>query len=97
MARAADIGLMIWDSKSTGTLSNVLELISQRKKAVVYVNKEKNFLNVVDAQSFRALLRYMSTSAREKAEAKLRLQNAIAALENRQLRIFADTVASKIG
>jgi len=43
MADVADYGLMIWDAKSTGTLSNVIELLKRKKKAVVFVNKEKTF------------------------------------------------------
>ncbi|BEG52821.1 hypothetical protein [Escherichia coli] len=31
MARSSDYGLMIWDCKSTGTLSNVIELLRERK------------------------------------------------------------------
>lgn len=31
MAELADIGLMVWDTKSTGTLSNVIELLARRK------------------------------------------------------------------
>src|SRR5687767_8850417 len=32
MAEAADFGLMIWDTKSSGTLCNVLELLARNKK-----------------------------------------------------------------
>ncbi len=38
MARNSDYGLMIWDCKSTGTLSNVIELLRDRKKTVVFAN-----------------------------------------------------------
>src|SRR5206468_1875838 len=38
MASVADYGLMIWDTKSTGTLSNVLELLRLGRKSVVFVN-----------------------------------------------------------
>ena len=36
MARTSDYGLMIWDCKSTGTLSNVIELLREKKKSVVF-------------------------------------------------------------
>jgi len=36
MAREASVGLMIWDGQSTGTLLNVLRLLRQNKKVVVF-------------------------------------------------------------
>ncbi|MQW28393.1 hypothetical protein [Sinorhizobium meliloti] len=40
MAENAEIGFMLWDSKSTGTLSNIIELTRRGKKTVVFVNKK---------------------------------------------------------
>lgn len=37
MSRIADIGLMIWDCKSAGTLSNVIDLLEQGKNCFVWV------------------------------------------------------------
>lgn len=37
MSKIAEIGLMIWDCKSAGTLSNVIDLLSQGKKCYVWV------------------------------------------------------------
>ncbi|MEO7689679.1 MAG: hypothetical protein ABIS51_10370 [Sphingomonas sp.] len=39
VAQAANYGLMIWNSKNAGTLSNVSELAKARKKSVVFVNR----------------------------------------------------------
>jgi hypothetical protein len=36
MAEQASFGLMIWDGESAGTLMNVLRLIKQNKKAVIF-------------------------------------------------------------
>ena len=52
MAEVADFGLMIWDTKSTGTLSNVIELLVRKKKSVVFVNKAKAFKNVLKPKHF---------------------------------------------
>ena len=48
MARISDVGLMVWDCKSTGTLSNVIELLDRDRKTVVFVNKTKSFVTVAD-------------------------------------------------
>lgn len=46
MAREADIGLMIWDGKSPGTLLNVLRLVKNGKISVLYNAPEKRSINI---------------------------------------------------
>lgn len=88
MAQVADFGLMVWDSKSTGTLSNVIELLKQKKKSVVFVNKEKIFVTVSDVDSLELLVSYMSPNARLKADLKIRLLSKIAELKHLQPELF---------
>jgi hypothetical protein len=88
MAAAASYGLMIWDAKSTGTLSNVIELLKAKKKSVVFVNKAKAFVTVADSHSFEQLLRNMSDVAKAKAERKIALSSKIAALANPQYSLI---------
>jgi len=85
MAKVADYGLMIWDTKSTGTLSNVIELIRGKKKAVVFINKEKSFLNVSDFRTFNMLISTMSEAARTKADAKIGLSRTLSRMDDTQL------------
>jgi predicted XRE-type DNA-binding protein len=80
MARSSDFGLMIWDCKSTGTLSNVIELLREKKKSVVFVNKNKDFLSITDKAGLDSLLHLMSEDARNKAEEKIGLSERIAEL-----------------
>ena len=89
MAEAADYGLMMWDAASTGTLSNVIELISRKKKSAVFVNKSKEFVTVGDASHLQALVMRMSESARHKADDKLNLHKKLEALSQEQLHMFA--------
>lgn len=87
MAKVADFGLMVWDTKSTGTLSNVLELLQRNKKSVVYVNKDKLFKNVGTVDELEALVSCMSEHAKAKAEEKMRLSERIQELK--QTTMFA--------
>lgn len=87
MARVSDFGLMIWDSKSTGTLGNVIELISTGKKSVVFVNKTKQFVTIADVAGFRQLLTMMSDHSRAKAEEKIGLSARLQALSEQQLSL----------
>ena len=89
MADVADIGLMIWDTKSTGTLNNVIELLTRKKKSVVFVNKERTFKNIGSVEQLEELLAYMSEHAKRKADEKIRLFSRIEALKHDQIQMFA--------
>lgn len=94
MSKLADYGLMMWDAKSTGTLSNVIELLRRGKKSVVFVNKEKTFKTVRDPDSMRNLVSIMSPAALMKAELKIRLTSKIASIANEQKSLALDRPAS---
>ena len=87
MAEAADYGLMIWDAKSTGTLSNVIELLSRKKKSLVFVNKEKEFKVVGDVNQLEELITFMSDHAQQKANEKIKLFDRISSLKHDQAEL----------
>ena len=89
MAADCDYGLMVWDSKSTGTLSNAIELLARHKKSLVYINKAKEFKAVSNVNDLKNLLSYMSPSSLKKAEEKLRINKKIEELSNEQVQMFA--------
>jgi hypothetical protein len=88
MAEDCDYGLMIWDSKSTGTLSNAIELLNRKKSSVVYINKVKKFINIKDVEDLEKLISFMSESAFLKADAKLKINKKIAEFKNLQGQLF---------
>ena len=88
MAKVADYGLMIWDTKSTGTLSNAIELLRQKKKSVVFINKHKEFIKISDVPHLENLLLCMSEHAVSKANEKIGLLNTIKELKHEQLGMF---------
>lgn len=90
MAEKCDYGLMIWDSKSTGTLSNVYELLIRKKTSVVFVNKINQFINVSNYKEFEQLVSKMSDIAFEKANQKIKLKEKIIAIKNEQLCLFPE-------
>jgi hypothetical protein len=89
MANDCDYGLMIWDSKSTGTLSNTIELLNRHKKSLVYVNKAREFITVSDVTDLRKLLQYMAPSSFGKAEEKIQITRKVEALSHEQMPLFA--------
>jgi len=97
MAKECDYGLMVWDSKSTGTLSNIYELLSHEKKSLVFVNKIQSFIKVTDIDEFEKLTSYMSGSAFEKADKKIQIRRKIQRLKCRQIDMFeADPMLQRI-
>ena len=46
MAEDADYGFMIWNGKSKGTLNNIVTLIIQNKKTLVYFVPERRFYTI---------------------------------------------------
>jgi predicted XRE-type DNA-binding protein len=87
MARDSDYGLMIWDCKSTGTLCNVIELLKEKKKSVVFVNKKTDFINISNKVDLEHLVAFMSDHARAKAEEKIGLTAKIANIAHEQLSL----------
>jgi hypothetical protein len=87
MTKVADYGLMMWDTKSTGTLSNIIELLKRDRSSRVFVNKQRIFFAVSDADSLRQLLDFMSDGARAKAEEKINLSTQISAIAHKQFRL----------
>ncbi|MBY3474084.1 hypothetical protein HFN78_24700 [Rhizobium laguerreae] len=85
MAEIAEIGLMLWDAKSTGTLSNIIELTRRGKKAVVFVNKMDAFTIIRGVQDLQNLTDVMSDGARDQAEKKIGLSEAIRKLTKHQM------------
>lgn len=88
LAEDADYGLMIWDAKSPGTLSNVIELLRQKKKSVVYIDISKEFINVLNVQDLEKLMGYMTTPALTEAISKIKLNKRIDSLKSEQMSLL---------
>ncbi len=88
MAEDCDYGLMVWDTKSTGTLSNAIELLKRNKSALVYINKAKEFIKMKEVNDLEKLTSYMSSSALEKADKKLKIRDVIQSFKHQQNSLF---------
>jgi hypothetical protein len=56
MAREARCGVMLWDGKSRGTLNNILNLLRDHKKALVYFSPAKIFHKLSTETDLQLLL-----------------------------------------
>lgn len=89
MAKDCDYGFMVWDAKSTGTLSNTIELLKKEKYSLVYINKAKKFLTVKKVEDLEELVSYMSETAFFQANKKLSLNKKIESFKHKQQDIFS--------
>ena len=53
MTKHGDIGLMIWDGQSAGTLSNVIDLVELGKECFIYFAPEHEFYKIDTVESLR--------------------------------------------
>lgn len=68
MTDDATVGFMVWDGKSVGTLLNVLRLLSQQKKVVVYVGPEKQFEELKTLSQWDEFISRCPSELRSKVE-----------------------------
>ena len=56
MSEQADYGLMLWDGRSRGTLTNIVHLAREGKPVVVYVAPENSFYTLRQSRQLAELL-----------------------------------------
>lgn len=69
MANEADYGFMLWDGRSRGTLSNMVDLVRQGKTVLVYVAPTKSFSTLQRFDHLSDLVRRFDPSALGQIEA----------------------------
>ncbi|WMJ07933.1 hypothetical protein [Nitrosomonas sp. sh817] len=90
MAADCDYGFMVWDTNSTGTLNNVIELVEKNKVGLVYINKVKEFIKVRNAQDLETLISFMNTTSLKKADEKIGLFKKIESIKSIQQDLFEE-------
>ena len=63
MSEAADYGLMLWDGRSRGTLTNIVHLVREGKPVVVYVAAESSFYTLRQSRQLAEMLDRFDPSA----------------------------------
>lgn len=84
MAEVADVGLMVWDTQSIGTLSNVIELLDREKNVVVFIDKGKEFNKITNVSHLESLVTRMTDLSKSKADAKIGLFDRMQKLRARK-------------
>lgn len=73
MIKDTDYGFMLWDTKSKGTLNNIINLLRENKIVIVYVSKDKKFYTLRALNELEKLLTRCDKSSLKHLERKLHL------------------------
>lgn len=88
MALEAEVGLMVWDGESRGTLLNILRLVNQQKPVVVYVGPQRLFTDVRAARDFERLAARLDRAAARRLQEQALSEGLVDQLEPQaQLRL----------
>ena len=68
MADEADMGLMLWDGQSCGTIVNVARLLAADKPVVVYISPTKSFLTAQSRSDIEELLSLCTSDVRKRID-----------------------------
>ncbi len=89
MAREADYGFMIWDGQSSGTLSNILELLVMGKKVLVYIGPTKAFVKLQGTADLQPILQGCPPEVIKVFDSKFNLSRRLQARAPQQLQLFS--------
>lgn len=78
MAHEAAFGFMLWDGKSKGTLLNVLRLVRQGKKVVIYRASERSFSELATYDQWESFISHYSVKLRNDTERRAALEERVA-------------------
>jgi nucleoside 2-deoxyribosyltransferase len=68
MAEEADVGFMLWDGESSGTVVNAARLVATGKPVVIYLASEKRFLTLKSRSHLEMLLAPCTPEVRQRID-----------------------------
>lgn len=74
MSEEATYGFVMWDGQSIGSLNNILNLLRQRKKVLVYFSPSKAFCSIETRRDLAALLAEGGVDSLNDLERQLRIK-----------------------
>ncbi len=75
MVTRADYGFVIWDGKSPGSFSNIMELLKENKKSLVYFSPRQAFRSISKLEDAKRLLGECDADALDNIGHKIRLSS----------------------
>lgn len=89
MANKAEYGFMLWDGKSSGTINNALNLLSNQKKALIYFSPQKLFYTISNVGLLLKLLESCNEEEIKKIDRKINLLKRLEELKSIQYEMVS--------
>ena len=96
MVKEADYGFMIWDAKSKGTLSNLVNLLKDSKKVLMYFFPERNFYTLATFDDLKRILSKCDHTSIDALEKKLNSSAVLQREKGQQDSISPDVSSESI-
>lgn len=77
MAEDCDYGLMLWDGESSGTMSNLVNVLNRRKSCLLYVSPRREFVSLKDFNSLKLILERLSPTVLNELDRKIQIKDRI--------------------
>lgn len=90
MVKEADYGFMIWDGRSKGTLGNIVDLLKECKKILVYFSPERNFYTLATTDDLKRILSKCDRTSIDALEKKLNSSAVLQREKGQQDSISSD-------
>lgn len=77
MATDCDYGFMLWDAESSGTLNNVLNIISYRKPCLLYIAPQREFVPIKSPAELESITRTLPIELLSELDEKIELRERL--------------------
>jgi hypothetical protein len=77
MAEDCDYGFMLWDGESSGTLSNVVNILNRNKHCMLYISPRRSFTFLRSFADFEPILRSLPPDVIEELDRKIELRDRV--------------------
>lgn len=90
MANESDYGFMIWNGESKGTLNNILNLVKQNKKALVYLIPRKSFFCIKNTETVQKIVSLCGTDTEALYKNLMHVKDAMLAHPHHEQNVLRD-------
>lgn len=77
MAEDCDYGLMLWDGESSGTMSNLVNVLNRGRTCLLYISPGKKFVSLKNFESLRPILESLNPTVLNELDRKIELRDRL--------------------
>lgn len=77
MSEDCDYGLMLWDGESSGTMSNIVNVLNRKKTCLLYISPRKEFVFLKDFEGLKPILERLAPEVLNELDRKVELRERL--------------------